>query len=60
MNIEIEKCPQCKELPVKRLDTIARAFEISCPKHGHMALGDTEEMAINHWNLYIKLITKAA
>lgn len=54
----LKRCPQCHHLPEvtfedKGYDTTNFIFE--CKEHGHMAMGQTIEMAVANWNLYVKL-----
>ncbi len=46
------RCLHCQKIPTVKIETITSVY-IECPTHGHMAKGDTLEMAVKHWNLYL-------
>lgn len=57
----IKNCPQCRQsyLPEK----VDGFYVIACkndPCHGHMAMGDTYEMAVSNWNIYIGSVIREA
>lgn len=55
---ETKRCPVCHlppEVAVEDNQTI-----LSCPRHGHMAIGATLPQAIEHWNRYISFVAQAA
>lgn len=51
----LERCPRCHLCPSVTFNA-NDMVEICCLQHGHMAMGDTCEMAIRNWNIYIKFV----
>ena len=56
----LKRCHDCFNLPeIKIADKgyDANEYIFSCPKCGHMAMGQSVEGAKANWNLYIMLMT---
>lgn len=49
--VECLPCPSCYESPEKTHGETQ--IMCSCSKHGHIAMGDTEYLAIKNWNKYV-------
>lgn len=54
----IRACPQCRVSPTMEL--FGKLWEIGCRRHGHLAMGNSADMVVSHWNKYIAFITHEA
>jgi len=56
------RCPTCINIlpEVKMEPNVINPetddFVITCELHGHKAQGDTLEMAVKHWNIYVAFV----
>lgn len=60
-----KRCPTCHALPdvaveAKVLDQPGTDIVLRCEVHGHVAMGETLKMAVNHWNRYISHVIYVA
>lgn len=49
------RCPACYLPPEVKLEDDQRVL-LRCARHGHMAMGNSVEQAVQHWNRYITFI----
>jgi len=52
------RCPGCYRAPAGIVG--GDVVILQCERHGHIAIGDTLAQAVDHWNIYIGFIRKAA
>jgi hypothetical protein len=54
----MSRCPRCHHVPEVQIEN--ENVTLSCPQHGHMAMGASLGSAKAHWNQYISFVSKAA
>lgn len=58
----MKRCGQCFLPPSVSVEESTRGLNVTieCRRHGHMAMGQSLDMAIAHWNTYVDFSAKAA